>query len=298
MTEYDFSFKDIVESAQDIIVVTRATSLDDPGPEIVYVNQAFTDLTGYSYEEAVGKSPRILQSDGTDENTKREIRAALEKQQPIRTIIKNYTKGGQEYWLDMSILPMRNPQGEVTHFVAIERDATEQQELQNKLEALSHTDHLTSVLNRRSLDQILRNEFARYKRSGSVYACLMIDIDHFKKINDRFGHNLGDKALQAVAGVLETSLRQYDSVARIGGEEFAVLLPATSKITATSVAEKLRLRIEHLLKHLDGIDLDLTISIGSTIVSPEDNSPEDLLERADRLLYQAKEQGRNQVCSD
>ena len=140
MDEFDFDFRSIVDAANDIIIVTRSHPIDPPGPEIVYVNQAFTDLTEYSRKEVLGKTPRLLQSSGTDVEARRMIKRALQKQEPIRTTIRNYSKTGKPYWLDISILPLRNKAGDVTHFVAIERDVTEQKEQEEKLEQLSRTD--------------------------------------------------------------------------------------------------------------------------------------------------------------
>ena len=126
MKTFDFDFQQIVDAANDVIIVTKSDPIDPPGPEIVYVNKAFTDLTGYAPDEVMGKTPRLLQSSGTDVDTKRAIKQALQKQQPVRVTIRNYAKSGREYWLDVSILPLRDESGEVTHFAAIERDVTEQ----------------------------------------------------------------------------------------------------------------------------------------------------------------------------
>jgi len=123
--EKDFSLEDVVKLANDIVIVTEAFPLDEPGPKIVYVNQAFTDLTGFAPEEVIGKTPRILQGPDSNPETRAEIRAALTKKEPVRTAIVNYSKSGRKYWLDINIIPLKNRNGEVTHFAAIERDLTE-----------------------------------------------------------------------------------------------------------------------------------------------------------------------------
>lgn len=123
--EKEFSLEDVVKFANDIVIVTESYPLDEPGPKIVYVNQAFTDLTGFDPEEVIGKTPRILQGPDSDPKTMAEIRTALEKKEPVRTAIVNYSKSGRKYWLDINIIPLKNRNGEVTHFAAIERDLTD-----------------------------------------------------------------------------------------------------------------------------------------------------------------------------
>lgn len=121
----DFDFKDIIANANDIVIVTEVAPLDEPGPRIVYVNRAFTDLTEYTPEEVLGKSPRILQGPDTDPATRRRIHEALARNQPVREEILNYSKSGRRYWLDMNIVPLVDPDGGVRYFAAIERDLTE-----------------------------------------------------------------------------------------------------------------------------------------------------------------------------
>ena len=125
MIEQRISLEDVVRFANDIVIVTEAYPLDEPGPRIVYVNQAFTDLTGFAPEEVIGKTPRILQGPDSNPETRSEIRAALEKNQPVRTTIVNYSKSGRKYWLDLNIIPLKDSQGKVAHFAAIERDLTQ-----------------------------------------------------------------------------------------------------------------------------------------------------------------------------
>ncbi len=296
METFDFSFQQIVDAAKDVIIVTKADPIDPPGPEIVYVNQAFTELTGYTPEEVIGKTPRMLQSTGTDAASKREIKKALRKHQPVRVTIKNYAKSGREYWLDVSILALRNEAGEVTHFVAIERDVTEQKALEEKLETLSRTDPLTGLLNRRSLEDYLEKEYSRFTRHGTRFSLLLLDIDYFKSINDQYGHHTGDHVLKMLADCCIGKLRKHDVMARYGGEEFCVLLPNTSGDRAAVLAEKLRTAIAARTLGVDGQEVGVTSSIGVSEVQASDKSPAEILERADAALYEAKQSGRDRVC--
>lgn len=296
MNTFDFDFEQIVDAAKDVIIVTKADPIDPPGPEIVYVNQAFTALTGYTPEEVIGKTPRLLQASGTDADSKRTIKEALQKHQPVRVTIKNYAKSGREYWLDVSILALRNEAGEVTHFVAIERDVTEQKELEHKLEMLSRTDPLTGLLNRRSLEEFLAREYSRFTRHDVKFSLLLLDIDHFKSINDQYGHTTGDRVLKMLAESCTGSLRKLDVVARYGGEEFCVVLPYTDAEQAAVLAEKLRRGISAGVLQAGDREVRVTASIGVSEVQATDKNPGDLLERADAALYEAKQSGRNRIC--
>jgi diguanylate cyclase (GGDEF)-like protein/PAS domain S-box-containing protein len=296
MMKFDFDFVDIVDNASDVIIVTKATPIDEPGPEIVYVNKAFTKLTGYTYDEVIGKTPRILQAEGTDKESRNIIRNALIEKKAVRTTIKNYSKAGREYWLDISILPLNDSAGNASYFVAIERDMTEQKELEKKLEELSKTDPLTSVLNRRAFDEILENEFSRFKRSNENYALLILDIDHFKKVNDNYGHHVGDAVLKEVAKTCQSSLRRHDTVARVGGEEFCIILPYISSDNASKIAEKLREKIMHSVVQSDDNRISVTVSIGVAEVERADTNSSEAMKRADNKLYEAKKAGRNRVC--
>jgi diguanylate cyclase (GGDEF)-like protein/PAS domain S-box-containing protein len=298
MSGFGFDFKDIIEEAGDVIVVTKAWPISSPGPEIVYVNKAFTKLTGYSYDEAVGGDPRMLQSTDTDPETKDQIRDALIKQKPVRVTIKNYSKQGEGYWLDMNILPLRDADGKVTHFVAIERDVTESKELEFKLNQLSRHDPLSGLLNRRAFDESIELEMSRFFKTGNVFTVLALDIDHFKKVNDKYGHQAGDRVIQKVSAACESMFGQMGHVARTGGEEFTILIPGMDAHTAEPAAEALRKKIASLSVTTDIGLIKFTSSIGVSEVGSHDKIASQILVRADKALYEAKKKGRNKVCLD
>jgi two-component system cell cycle response regulator len=166
-----------------------------------------------------------------------------------------------------------------------------------RLEALAHRDPLTELLNRRALTEKLVAELDRARRYDSQVSLLMVDLDHFKRINDTHGHLVGDDMLMEFAGILLHAVRSVDVVARYGGEEFTIVLPETSEPGAVAFAERIRERVEaHQFASHENLDLRLTSSIGvATFPSPGVESAEDLFQRADQALYRAKAEGRNKV---
>jgi diguanylate cyclase (GGDEF)-like protein len=162
-----------------------------------------------------------------------------------------------------------------------------------RLSALSVTDALTGLANRRRLEEVLSAEWLRGQRTGAPLSVAMVDIDHFKVFNDRYGHSAGDTRLQQVASALREQVRDLDLVARYGGEEFSVVMPATDLRSALRVAERLRTAVRSTVA---GTGLDTTISVGvATMVPSQDGSVEELIDRADVELYRAKRDGRDQV---
>ena len=168
-------------------------------------------------------------------------------------------------------------------------------EQRQELRRLSRTDSLTGVANHSHLRSIAGHEIARARRSGESVSLLMIDVDHFKSINDAFGHAVGDAVLKELARLFVSTVREIDAVGRVGGEEFAVVLPATKLATATEVAERLRLAVEGTSSFARHAPARCTVSIGCAQLSPGDDDLDGLLKRADQALYDAKQRGRNRV---
>ncbi|MBW4090540.1 MAG: EAL domain-containing protein [Proteobacteria bacterium] len=292
-------FLQIAETANDIILVTTP-DLDPPGPLITYVNPAFTRLTGYTVAEAIGRSPRILQGPGTNRATLDNILASLRSGRPAHQKILNFGKSGAPYWLDMHIVPLRDAQGTITHFAAIERDVTLDKRRLDELEYLADRDTLTGIPNRRAFLRAMKSvcdaaDARGHPASKLKGPCLaFIDIDHFKRINDERGHAVGDAVLCGMADCLAENVRRVDILGRLGGEEFAVCMPAVALQDAKALAQRLRCAVAGAAFDTPGGPVNITVSLGVACYSPGDTVAT-LLERADAAMYVAKRNGRNCV---
>lgn len=288
-------FKNLVENTNDVIMVMDATPLEEGGPFIVYVNPAFEKLMGYDYADVVGQNPRILQGKETDKATRQKIRMAMANGERIRTQILNYTKNGQALWLDINIVPIHNERGKLAYFAAIERDLTEHKMLQSRLEILASTDALTGLPNRQAIISKAETEFASARRYNRPLSIVMVDVDHFKSINDQHGHATGDQVLRDVATICQDVLRGSDVIGRIGGEEFVLLLPEAEQKSAEHIAERMRARLAGTKILLQNLELNVTASFGVATIGKKDITMQDVLDRADEAMYHAKHGGRNQV---
>ena len=296
--QFALVFQALVENTNDVIMVLDATPLSAGGPRIVYVNPAFEKLMGYAADEVIGQNPKILQGPGTDDKTRYKIRKAMREGTSIRTQILNYDKAGNELWLDINMVPLFDENGTLTYYAAIERDLTEHKKLQTQLESMATIDSLTGLANRQAFLQRAKNEFHRARRYARPLTVVMIDIDHFKSINDQFGHATGDEVLRQTADICQSSLRGSDFMGRVGGEEFVLLLPDTPLSNAFHVAERMRTHLfETPIELENGTLLNITASFGVASMSEADSDLNEVLERADEAMYHAKHEGRNQVKS-
>jgi diguanylate cyclase (GGDEF)-like protein/PAS domain S-box-containing protein len=279
----DAVFSQIAETANDIIIVTTA-DLNPPGPQVVYVNAAFTRLTGYSADEAIGQSPRILRGPGTSRTTLDLIDATLRDVLPVHEKVLNYAKSGAPYRLDMRIVPLRDGKGAITHFAAIAGDVTMDNRRLDEVEVLADRDTLTGIRNRQSFTNVLKTEIERAQpyRSAAVDGALcvaFIDVDRFKKVNDEKGRAVGDAVLCGLADRLSEIVRRSDTLARIGGEEFAVCMPRISLRDAKGIAERLRRAVAAEPFETQSGPLSVTVSIGVAAFK-QGETAESLMQRA------------------
>jgi diguanylate cyclase (GGDEF)-like protein/PAS domain S-box-containing protein len=287
-----------VEHSPSAIVITDANG------HIEYINPKFTALTGFTFEELRGKTPPNTYGAGElqDEAGRSEHWQTIRDGKEWRGEMLNRKKDGETYWEAVSISPIMNSAGIITHFVAVSEDITLRKENEEKikhlnagLEKLAMTDHLTSLYNRRYFMQRGAEEFKRSRRTNHPLSLLMLDIDHFKRVNDTHGHEAGDMTLQQVAAALKSSLRETDILGRLGGEEFAVLLPNTLSKEAGLLAERIRHAVERMPFEIPGATLTITISIGVAMQAGEMSGIDDMLRNADMAMYNAKHRGGNCV---
>ena len=293
--EMDTLFKTLIDTTNDVVIVTDVTPFEEGGPRIVYVNPAFEKLMGYRAEEVIGESPRLLHGPNTDRQTRYRIRKAILNGKPIRTELLKYGKDGQARWLDMNIVPLQDDSGEIKYFASIERDLTRYKKMERQLANMALFDSLTGALSRAAYLQHAEKEFKRSKRYNRPLSTIMIDIDHFKKINDQYGHAAGDHVLQIFVEAIEEEIRGPDAIGRIGGEEFALLMPDTPLKSAAHLAERVRQRITKYPYIAGKMLIEVTASLGVAVMEEEDANYKAMLQRADEALYTAKHSGRNRV---
>ena len=305
--------------ARDSIIITEAEPVDQPGPRILFVNKAFTDTTGYSAEEVLGRTPRILQGTATDPAARAKLRAAFAEWKPTTVEMLNYRKDGTQFWVELSIVPVADDRGWYTHWVSVQRDVTERREaeglsqrirlaevekellaseirerkrVEEELRYTAFHDSLTRLKNRdyfmRELKSALSPEAGRPFRPCAV---LFVDLDRFKVVNDSLGHEAGDALLQEIARRLRGCARPGDTLARLGGDEFALLIHDADDLTmATAVARRMLDALKPPVV-IGRQDVFPSCSIGVARAAEHTMRPETLIRDADMAMYVAKRSG-------
>jgi diguanylate cyclase (GGDEF)-like protein/PAS domain S-box-containing protein len=268
---------------------------------IIFVNEAFERRTGYRRDEVIGQNLRMLRGPDTEQSVVEEIERHMARSQPVRAELLNYTKTGEAYWVETELVPFADEGGVNTHWVAVERDITERKKSQDDIHRLAFFDVLTGLPNRRLLMDRIDKLLASSERGATFSAVMFIDLDRFKTINDARGHAIGDALLCNAADRLSKLMRKADTVARIGGDEFVVLLGHLSHElpgathAALTVAEKIRSAIGQDFE-IEGQTYNSTASIGVTMLPKTGQTAQDLLREADTAMYRAKSAGRNGIA--
>lgn len=277
----------VYENAMDGIMVTDAEGV------ILSVNPAFTKITGYSADEAVGKTPSILKSGHHEPEFYRDMWEQLRSKGCWRGEVWNRRKNGETYPQGENIASVTDERGRITQYVGVFQDITEMKEHQKDISYHAHHDPLTGLPNRMLFDDRLRHAIARAKRDNKRAALMYIDLDGFKQINDNHGHNVGDLVLKGVAVRLASTLRDEDTISRLGGDEFIILLEHTGhKRGVRVVAEKIVSAVMEPFS-LKGHEISVGASVGVVMFPCEAQDPTMLIKNADTAMYGAKKEGKN-----
>jgi diguanylate cyclase (GGDEF)-like protein/PAS domain S-box-containing protein len=309
-------FRMLAENMADI--VWRA----DAQMCFTYINTADQRLRGFSREEVIGTHLRdnlTLQGQDTLEEqhrTRRELEIAGNKGVPLKYELPMRHKNGGEVWVEMSSVPIYGSDGDINGYQGVGRDISKRrrheaqllqshQQLENQfnqvveeksvLQELATRDPLTGIYNRRYLDAVLSRELARSKRERKQLAIMMLDLDHFKRVNDQYGHAAGDEVLKALAGLLKKGARESDLIFRYGGEEFVAVMPNMSADQALERVESWRKQLEKMSIVFADFEISITLSAGIAVFPDHGESPSQLLARADEMLYKSKQEGRNRI---
>ncbi len=290
-----------ISRLNDIVLIAEALPTDKQAPYIVFVNQAFEHHTGYSRREVLGQTPRKLLGPETLPGELQRMSAALKQKRQTRGELIVYRKDGSCFWLELEIMLVQAPPGELKHWVAVGRDITQRKEAADAIHQLAFYDPLTSLPNRLLLLNRLEHVLAQNILTRRHGALMFIDVDKLKVINDTLGHHKGDLLLQQVAVRLSSCVDASDTVARLGGDEFVVMLEDLGNdadIAATKargLAEKVLAQLREPFD-LAGYQHYTTSSIGVTSLNGLQDSVSEVLKQADLAMYQAKTTGRNALC--
>lgn len=303
--DFVFFIKDITQSyKQELDFMKYKAAFDsiksgilivDENGLIEEINPGFTQLTGFTAEDVVGKNPRILQSGYHSEEFYKEMWGTILSGKSWTGRLYNVKKDGSKYWEKCSISPILSKDESIVHFLAIKDDITTEKEAEDNLKEQSDTDYLTGIANRRSLMEKSTAAFIKAREERRNLSVLMMDIDYFKSINDNYGHVCGDEVLKDFAELVKDAVRGTDIVGRYGGEEFMVVLPGTHSQAAVSISERIRTNMQKREFIFAEEPVHITVSVGVASLDQDVMTLAELIERADKALYQAKIQGRNQV---
>jgi len=262
----------------------------DCGCMILEVTDAFSSFFGYNEAELRGAFLSSIYVTDTMETELLQMKETLQKKQKWSGEVQVVTKEGETVWMDAVISPYLDEQDDITSYTAIYHDITDKK----RIELLSVTDPLTKLYNRQKFNDVFDVMLMRrHWKEGNSFGLILMDVDHFKKVNDTYGHQKGDAVLIAVSDILAQTVRTGDVLARWGGEEFVVLLPDVDSEKAAYVAEKLRRAVEGTSISEVGA---VTASFGVTVYA-EGDTQESMMHRSDGALYRAKEKGRNRIES-
>lgn len=275
-----------VEQSSNAIVIT------DSHVNIEYANACYLKNAGKELAEVLGQNPSIMHSGKTAPEVYEEMWRQLQRGESWKGELINLYADGQEHTDLAHISPIRNSAGVVTHFLAIQEDISDKKRTEERIKYLAHYDSLTGLPNRALLDELARYALSLAERSHDSLAVIFFDLDHFKNINDSLGHSVGDIMLVELSKRLVAAMRENDTISRLGGDEFILLLTGVDEHKVEQVAQKL-MQVVNAPFRIGEYDLNVTASMGIAIYPNDGRDLETLSRNADAAMYRAKREGRN-----
>ena len=310
MTGFDADFyRRLLESSPEGVALVDAQNPEHP---VVYVNPGFESLTGYAAADLIGRNLRLLQGDDREQDARHRLREAMSRGEPCRVLLRNYRKDGTVFWNEMTVSPLLDVQGRLTHFAGHHRDAGERLRIDPKLsrDSLSgahqptsvaiRDDRLTGLFTLAYLEELLKRDWAVAQRESRSIAAFAIDIDSLDLYNATFGRAAGDSAIRRVAHCVSGCLRRSSDVtARIDGGSLMAFAPGVSNEQALRLGETMAERVRELrIHHPRSVVLRyMSVSVGVCAATPaQGEDPSTLLDKSQQQLKLAKKAGRNQAA--
>jgi diguanylate cyclase (GGDEF)-like protein/PAS domain S-box-containing protein len=282
-----------MESTTNGVLIADARSPDLP---TVYINAAFERMTGYSFDDIVGRNCRILQGNDRDQPEIVELREAIIEGRSADVMLRNYRKDGALFWNHLNLAPVRNERGEITHYVGIQVDVTERRRHEAEMAYMATHDNVTGLPRYIAVEEFTRGAVAEAGRSGGRVLMLYVDLDRFHSVNESMGHAVGDEALRVVAQRIRQVAGEDGRVSRIAGDEFMVLyLPHADDRDGTILADRIRDAVEQPVA-VPPYSVYLTCSIGISAFPDNASSATELLNQSEAAMTRAKRNGRNAVA--
>jgi diguanylate cyclase (GGDEF)-like protein/PAS domain S-box-containing protein len=278
-----------IEHSPNVVMITNNDAV------LEYVNPKFTEVTGYTSEEVLGKKPSILAAEENSSSIYRQLWDTISIGKEWRGEFLNRKKNGDIYWASQIIFPIKNKNNEITHYVSLHEDITEARKITEQLSYQASHDMLTGLINRSEFEKRLERVINTAKNEESENVLCFLDLDQFKLINDACGHMAGDEFLHRLGDVLKNTTRHRDVIARLGGDEFAVLMEHCPLEQGIKIAEQIRTEIEEFQFLWEKKYFSVGVSIGLTVINNESQNLIELLKQADTACYTAKDMGRNRI---
>ena len=312
-SNYKSENSNLLAEYKKAVDLSNIVSKTNPKGVITYVNDKFCEISGYTRDELIGKPHNIIRHPDMPREAFKELWDTIKAKKSWHGVVINMKKNGGQYIVDTFVIPILDVDGDVVEYIAIRHDITELEEtkqqlrninkamknkvdelysMTNSLEQKAFKDNLTGINNRENFEEIFSIEIAGAKQNNLALSLIIFDVDHFKLINDTYGHQAGDIILVELVKIIEENIKHGDVFARWGGEEFVILTPMTDLAGAKNLSENLRKLVQsHQFSYIEN---EITLSFGVAELE-HDDTKKSLFEKADSALYQAKKSGRNRV---